>query len=67
MLKFDETVTNIGTVANTAQPSIEENALDWPNKDKRRMLHVVYRVGDLEKTIKYIPHPSLSFYSPAVI
>ncbi|KAJ9168306.1 hypothetical protein P3X46_019849 [Hevea brasiliensis] len=31
----------------------EENALEWVNKDKRRMLHVVYRVGDLEKTIKF--------------
>lgn len=26
---------------------------EWPKKDKRRFLHVVYRVGDLERTIKY--------------
>ncbi|XP_065850622.1 putative lactoylglutathione lyase [Euphorbia lathyris] len=31
----------------------EQNALDWVNTDKRRMLHVVYSVGDLEKTIKF--------------
>jgi len=27
--------------------------LEWPKKDNRRLLHVVYRVGDLERTIKY--------------
>lgn len=27
--------------------------LEWPKKDKRRFLHAVYRVGDLERTIKY--------------
>ncbi|XP_056159693.1 lactoylglutathione lyase GLX1-like [Syzygium oleosum] len=27
--------------------------LEWPKKDKRRMLHAVYRVGDLERTIKF--------------
>lgn len=27
--------------------------LEWPKKDKRRFLHVVYRVGDLDRTIKY--------------
>ncbi|GJZ16092.1 probable lactoylglutathione lyase, chloroplastic [Tanacetum coccineum] len=53
LLKFDETVTDISTVAKTTQPIIEDKALDWPRKDKRRMLHVVYRVGDLEKTIKF--------------
>lgn len=26
--------------------------LEWPKKDKRRFLHVVYRVGDLDRTIK---------------
>lgn len=32
----------------------QENALDWVKQDKRRMLHVVYRVGDLDKSIKYV-------------
>ena len=27
--------------------------LDWPKKDTRRFLHVVYRVGDLDRTIKF--------------
>ncbi|BAT77369.1 hypothetical protein VIGAN_01547600 [Vigna angularis var. angularis] len=27
--------------------------LQWPKKDNRRMLHVVYRVGDLDRTIKF--------------
>jgi lactoylglutathione lyase len=26
---------------------------DWLKLDKRRMLHVVYRVGDMDATIKY--------------
>ncbi|KAJ3693605.1 hypothetical protein LUZ60_009085 [Juncus effusus] len=30
-----------------------ENALEWVQKDKRRMLHAVYRVGDLDRTIKF--------------
>lgn len=30
-----------------------ENVLEWAQKDKRRMLHAVYRVGDLDRTIKY--------------
>ncbi|KAJ1409847.1 Vicinal oxygen chelate, partial [Sesbania bispinosa] len=34
-----------------AQP--EQNLFDWLNNDNRRFLHVVYRVGDLEKTIKF--------------
>lgn len=28
-------------------------ATDWVNEDKRRMLHVVYRVGDMDATIDY--------------
>lgn len=27
--------------------------MDWLKEDERRMLHAVYRVGDMEKTIKY--------------
>ncbi|XP_024985665.1 probable lactoylglutathione lyase, chloroplastic [Cynara cardunculus var. scolymus] len=53
LLKSDGNMTDVSTVANTAKPLTEENALDWLRKDKRRMLHVVYRVGDLEKTIKF--------------
>ena len=32
----------------------QEEALRWAKKDRRRLLHVVYRVGDLDKTIKYV-------------
>lgn len=28
--------------------------LEWPKKDNRRFLHVVYRVGDLDRTIEYV-------------
>ncbi|KAH7857677.1 hypothetical protein Vadar_015251 [Vaccinium darrowii] len=37
--------------AAPAVPSGE--LLEWPKKDKCRFLHAVYRVGDLERTIKY--------------
>ncbi|XP_073100187.1 lactoylglutathione lyase [Elaeis guineensis] len=39
-----------GTEAETV-PS--ENVLEWAQKDKRRFLHAVYRVGDLDRTIKF--------------
>jgi lactoylglutathione lyase len=29
-----------------------DEAMEWVKKDQRRLLHVVYRVGDLDKTIK---------------
>ena len=29
-----------------------EVVLEWPKKDKKRLLHAVYRVGDLDRTIK---------------
>ncbi|KAF3451733.1 hypothetical protein FNV43_RR07829 [Rhamnella rubrinervis] len=29
------------------------NYSEWPKKDKRRLLHAVYRVGDLHRTIKF--------------
>lgn len=30
-----------------------EELFEWPKKDKRRFLHAVYRVGDLDRTIKF--------------
>ncbi|KAG1365376.1 putative Lactoylglutathione lyase [Cocos nucifera] len=39
-----------GTEAETVA---SENALKWAQKDKRRFLHAVYRVGDLDRTIKF--------------
>ncbi|XP_056176942.1 probable lactoylglutathione lyase, chloroplastic isoform X2 [Syzygium oleosum] len=44
---------NIGNVAAMNSNLTEDSALQWAKKDKRRMLHVVYRVGDLDKTIKF--------------
>lgn len=43
-----------GNMAQASTSITQEEALEWVKKDNRRMLHVVYRVGDLERTIKYI-------------
>ncbi|RWW66879.1 hypothetical protein BHE74_00025719, partial [Ensete ventricosum] len=43
-----------GNTAETSTPVNKEEVLEWVNKDKRRMLHVVYRVGDLDKTINVV-------------
>ncbi|GAB2298881.1 Lactoylglutathione lyase [Dionaea muscipula] len=37
--------------AEAAVPNAE--LLEWPKKDKRRFLHAVYRVGDLDRTIEF--------------
>ncbi|KAF3446417.1 hypothetical protein FNV43_RR11596 [Rhamnella rubrinervis] len=42
-----------GNVAQASTTTTKENVLEWVKNDNRRMLHVVYRVGDLEKTIKF--------------
>ncbi|CAA3004723.1 probable lactoylglutathione lyase, chloroplastic isoform X1 [Olea europaea subsp. europaea] len=42
-----------GNMAQASTDSSQEKALEWIKKDKRRMLHVVYRVGDLDRTIKF--------------
>jgi lactoylglutathione lyase len=41
-------------MAEEAAKAVTPNAelLEWPKKDKRRLLHAVYRVGDLDRTIK---------------
>lgn len=55
-LRDDGNTLEAATTGNLAQASkavTEENALEWVKNDKRRMLHVVYRVGDLDKTIKF--------------
>ena len=36
-----------------AQATTQDDLLTWVKNDKRRMLHVVYRVGDMDRTIKY--------------
>ncbi|KAH7524184.1 hypothetical protein FEM48_Zijuj06G0092200 [Ziziphus jujuba var. spinosa] len=42
-----------GNVAQSSTTVTRENVLGWAKNDKRRLLHVVYRVGDLDKTIKF--------------
>uniref|UniRef100_A0A5B6Z7V2 Lactoylglutathione lyase n=1 Tax=Davidia involucrata TaxID=16924 RepID=A0A5B6Z7V2_DAVIN len=56
LLRAEGKTIEASSAANMAQQSTvvaEENALEWAKNDKRRMLHVVYRVGDLDKTIKF--------------
>ncbi|XP_047329912.1 lactoylglutathione lyase GLX1-like [Impatiens glandulifera] len=42
-----------GDVAQTDSSSNKKDELDWIKQDKKRMLHVVYRVGDMDRTIKF--------------
>ncbi|GMP59771.1 hypothetical protein CsSME_00022919 [Camellia sinensis var. sinensis] len=46
-------VRSTGNMAQASTSITQEDALEWVKKDKRRMLHVVYRVGDLDRTIKF--------------
>ncbi|XP_039039036.1 probable lactoylglutathione lyase, chloroplastic [Hibiscus syriacus] len=44
----------VGNVVRASTAATQETAaLEWVKKDNRRMLHVVYRVGDLDRTIKF--------------
>lgn len=43
-----------GDVSQSVAAASPGNVLEWVKQDKRRMLHVVYRVGDLDRTIKYV-------------
>ncbi|XP_049378527.1 lactoylglutathione lyase GLX1-like isoform X1 [Solanum stenotomum] len=55
-LSAEGKVIESGMIAELAQSNIalnDETASEWIKKDKRRMLHVVYRVGNLDKTIKF--------------
>ncbi|KAF3615294.1 Lactoylglutathione lyase [Capsicum annuum] len=42
-----------GNMSHASTAATQENVLEWVKQDKRRMLHVVYRVGDLDRTIKF--------------
>ncbi|KAL2251169.1 probable lactoylglutathione lyase, chloroplastic [Sesamum indicum] len=56
LFKEDRCRRPVRAAGNTTQASsatTQENVLEWVKKDKRRMLHVVYRVGDLDRTIKF--------------
>jgi lactoylglutathione lyase len=41
-----------GSAARVGTVIGPEEAMEWVKNDRRRLLHVVYRVGDLDKTIK---------------
>ncbi|KAH0916536.1 hypothetical protein HID58_030982 [Brassica napus] len=45
--EFTSFIRVLGKMAENAE------LLEWPKKDKRRFLHVVYRVGDLDRTIQF--------------
>ncbi|ESR62986.1 hypothetical protein CICLE_v10016136mg [Citrus x clementina] len=40
-------------MAEASPAAANAELLEWPKKDKRRFLHAVYRVGDLDRTIKF--------------
>ncbi|XP_078177460.1 putative lactoylglutathione lyase, chloroplastic isoform X1 [Carex rostrata] len=42
-----------GDAVQASTTTSQEEALEWAKKDNRRLLHVVYRVGDLDKTIRF--------------
>ncbi|KAL6624500.1 hypothetical protein ACP70R_031821 [Stipagrostis hirtigluma subsp. patula] len=42
-----------GSAAQAGSVVGPDEAMEWVKKDRRRLLHVVYRVGDLDKTIKF--------------
>lgn len=42
----------MASAASAETATNEGEILEWAKKDDRRMLHVVYRVGDLDKTIR---------------
>ncbi|XP_010535979.1 PREDICTED: probable lactoylglutathione lyase, chloroplastic isoform X1 [Tarenaya hassleriana] len=46
-------VAAFGDAAQASTTAAQEDLLEWVKKDKRRMLHVVYRVGDMDRTIKF--------------
>ncbi|XP_057985654.1 probable lactoylglutathione lyase, chloroplastic isoform X1 [Hevea brasiliensis] len=46
-------VAAAGNIGQASTIASQENSLEWVKNDKRRMLHVVYRVGDLDRTIKF--------------
>ncbi|KAK6137038.1 hypothetical protein DH2020_029219 [Rehmannia glutinosa] len=56
LYKEDSRSRRVSAAGNATQASTattQENVLEWVKKDKRRLLHVVYRVGDLDRTIKF--------------
>jgi len=55
-----------GSAASKPAEVPAETVLDWHKQDNKRMLHAVYRVGDLDRTIKYAAVFLLTFATSAV-
>ncbi|KAL4603416.1 hypothetical protein ACB092_10G123100 [Castanea dentata] len=56
LLAAEGNTIKAATAGNITQESTsftEVDAMDWVKNDNRRMLHFVYSVGDLDKTIKF--------------
>ena len=43
----------VGSMAETRKFAPGDDLLEWVQKDNRRFLHAVYRVGDIDRAIKY--------------
>ncbi|KAK4486837.1 hypothetical protein RD792_006570 [Penstemon davidsonii] len=48
-----ETIMPITDIAQATTSLSEESILEWTKTDNRRLLHVVYHVSNLDKTIKF--------------
>ncbi|KAF0897790.1 hypothetical protein E2562_000500, partial [Oryza meyeriana var. granulata] len=49
---YSEVKSEEGMASGSEAEKSPEVVLEWPKKDKKRLLHAVYRVGDLDRTIK---------------
>lgn len=49
-----KSVPGMATGSEAVKKPADEAVLEWNKQDNKRMLHAVYRVGDLDRTIKYI-------------
>ncbi|KAI4295908.1 hypothetical protein L6164_035904 [Bauhinia variegata] len=48
-----EAISSTSNMAEATPVAPSSELLEWPKKDKRRFLHAVYRVGDLDRTIEF--------------
>ncbi|CAL0324005.1 unnamed protein product [Lupinus luteus] len=53
LLRQDDNCLNVMASGNLSYAVTQENVLNWVKQDNRRMLHVVYRVGNLDRTIRF--------------
>ncbi|KAE9588176.1 putative lactoylglutathione lyase [Lupinus albus] len=53
LLRQDDKCLSVMASGNLSYAVTQEHVLNWVKQDNRRMLHVVYRVGDLDRTIRF--------------